>query len=712
MMQEQLLDEHLIKTIQLKRGILKITNRRLIVDYQSKYDDFEIDIKDVRALTPVGKNNIRVQYIIQDEQGRRKRHQIIVDLPKQKETSLTVCYNILEMLFNENIFTKHTKGLLYLKNGEEVIDVINDCKSSEGQGKLYITNQCLVMETSKGIVFDAPYELIKLITELKKNQMKVIWKEYNNKNDVEYKFSLRTPNKIDISQVISVIKETMAEFEKKSDFTLRRLYKKYMNMTPDEIYQIGVENNSLFFNDYPKETEFVNFLKIFVKKVWGWSDHVYLKCDRSLLFACMTLGINYMLIYKTTEKEKEERKFARDFVKEHYNGLLQTHFLPIHNKINALRESIGDGYENNVEYIQLVNQFEDLKVKHSKELEDAKNKEKIIQHTAWKFYDRRVKIIYQEWCKTHPLTDYTDVKSNDWLEYLINILNNEKGRNTIQGNLYEFLNERLNIKNRNESTLHNFSPPAHIPKEDIYNNCWFDKQYDMWYTSNDNLNEKLREKVDSDLDESQSNIGLRVWGFKKEKVTMVCGWPTVTITNKNMVGDYKYVINYGDREEGKNRMIRVLKDYQMCIPILNDDDINEKMVVISDTLIDDYNEPIDMRVYFKYETSSIQFAIRTDGDYVSSTVTKQNLSEQLWNFVDIPLAERIRRFIFSINTDLYFAPTVPANKYETPINSDELFYIPKKTINKLKNENRFESLRLNGFKEYNDIYENVNKSNE
>ena len=631
--------EFTIKTIRVKDGTLEVTNKRLGY-YSPDKLHWQIPLYSIRSISPVKNKGIRIQVTMQQEGiDTRDRRQIEL-IVKDDRSVQQICHDIIDSLAEKHIIPQNEYGLLYLQPNEHVISVFDSCKTNQGTGKLYITDSAIALETIEGISFDLPFEQITIVSKIKKNKLRLVWQEFNrvkNKKE-EHKFDITLPKDVDTYETVLLIQNTIEDFKLVSNHVFVEYEKRYNEMSPDKLHE---EYRNMLRSE---NSQLAIYLGMYAKYMWGWTQDTYYYIDRDLIFACKYLGYDTKIIHEQTEQEKKDRMYARH-VYQTYKSV-EKQILPYIEEINTLKQTLGDDYEKDKKYKKALKMYNQILSDENGDIYKRVNDyKKIIDKNALKFYDERVQIIYSRWCESNGLKDFeTD---DDWINYLLGKYNDTIGKNTIEGQLNsDDLNNMIKIRDRNRSTIASFSAPEHIPKSDVYNNGWYDKERDVWWIQNDNMPEPLQKLAEHELDDSQGIIGRRVWGFKGSDIDMVCGFPAIRVETNQ---DDDYDIVYNDRETGNIITYEKYKTKKYIIVIIQDTDITMDF--------------IDNIGSIMFESAEIQCNIRNMGVLSEFTKKQQELFNKKYGLPILPINERVRRNIFQINTSCQFYGKAPMQQY-------------------------------------------------
>ncbi len=615
-----------------KEKTMEVTNLKLSV-FDSKNIKLSIPIQNIRSISPLKKDKIRIQYHekIQNAtyQNVFKRKYIDYSLDKPTISALQLCHKIKTDHEKLNTWGKNEHGLLIMQPQEHVVVTFDDVNTSKGKGLLYVTNVGLALETSEGIIFDVSYEQFLLVTDHKKDSIRVIWKDFEDQPDfMKHSFDFKLSKKLDRSTASSLIKSEFSQYRKKTGYDFIQLEKKYGNLSHEELYNLRKTDNP----------EFTKYISLHVPHTYGYNAIKFSQLEGGDIIACKLAGLDVDIIKNISEEEKTQRKEANQHY-DYYNKIQKE--IKLHkDELERLEKTCNSADEfkkmkNSKEYKTVQKSIDEL-YQNNPEIENHDEFMNIIIGNALTSSDKKTKIIYDEWCKKYPLENFTDDYDDKWIHYLLEKLNTVQGHDPISSTLltYDKLYEELKVRDRNRMTLSNFAAPDGIPAEHIWNNCWYDEKYKIYYVQDDNLSEKLQDKADSDPDHSQTMIGRRVWGFAEDQITMFCGFPSVKVDTPNK--DHLSQVTI-ERKTGKLITYNVSKIRNFILPVLRDEDINDEMAEKFGAL--------------SYRTTEIQCCIEPCGDFAWLTPKMLKLYGKRFNFAEIPINERVRRAIYAVECD-------------------------------------------------------------
>ena len=637
-------NEHSIINVQLKKKkTLEVTNLKLSI-FDSKNILLVIPIQNIRSITPLKRDKIRIQFYERsvDKYNRtlfRRKHVDYI-LNEPDISAIQLCYKIQTEHERLNTWGKNEYGLLIMQPQEHIVITYENVDTSQGTGLLYVTNVGLALETAEGVVFDVPYEKFMLVTDHKKDRIRIIWKDYEWQADMfKHSFDFKMPKKLDRNTVSALIRSEFSQYRKNTGYEFIQLEKRFGNLSYDELYNLKKITNP----------DFMTYVNLHVRHTFGFNAVQFSQFDNENIVTCKLAGVSVENIRDISDEEMTQRKESNVRWNEH--SKIQSKIKLHNDELERLEKTCKDAGEfkrlkNSTPYVDTQKALDDISQTHP-ELELRYNEFRLsVLGKACAAADRRTKIIYDEWCKNVPLEEFTDDYDDAWIHYLLNKLNTLQGRDPIRPDTavltYGELQEELQIRDRNRTTLSNFSAPDDIPREHVYNNCWYDERHKTYYVQDDNLSERLQSLADSDPDYSQTMIGRRVWGFAKEHVRMFCGFPSVKVETPNK-DHYKNVTVI--RKTGRTLVEIVYKTRNFILPVLREDDINDEMAERFGAL--------------SYIATEIQVGIEQNGMFGWFTPKMLKLYGKRFGFADIPINERVRRALFAVECDGVFDAQAP-----------------------------------------------------
>ena len=223
--------------------------------------------------------------------------------------------------------------------------------------------------------------------------------------------------------------------------------------------------------------------------------------------------------------------------------------------------------------------------------------------------------VYDEWCKSHPLSEHTDHTDRSWVQYTIDnldedLLEIERERFDFEKTPIDSMRD-AEMESKNKKTrLERAIKPKSIPDEDIYVDAWYDKSKHSWFTTNPyfRITEPGIEIMSPDL--CDQKFGYRATVFSEDTVELKHGYPAIY-----------------DKEA----------KWWILLSSIEDKFITPEMV--------------DEKCFqhtLKYENVEPQITIANDGSLPLSTEREWFLKSKDDAFQGplLPLNERIRRMIF------------------------------------------------------------------
>ncbi len=605
-----------------KNKTLSASNTRIVV-YGNDGMTFAAPIETVRSVTPIKKDAVRIQHYSQKADGSAKREFSDYKLHDSKYSAAQVCHKIVREYEKLETFATNAKGLLILKPHEHIITTYSDAKTNQGKGLLYVTNLGIALEVpDEGVVCDVPFENFSLVTALKKKKIRIVWYEGSSKFKFDFEIGAGRDD------IMSMMQNALDQHRTNTGYHFLQLEQKYSKLTPDEFYALAQSANPEFFD----------YLRRHAIHTFGFYAVKFTDGDESVIMACKMLGYPIEMISDISDEEMNQRKTTYDSALRYTNFIAEWRGQKA--ELDSLEKQCSTADDLKVlqktEKYKKIQESMDSLCRENSEFGDYGAYKMELQASAWGLQadDRRSQIIYEKWCESNPLPDISDdVYDESWVRYLSEKLNNSKGRNPLVTSHphFEHLQDDIKTKNRNASTLEMFTAPEGIPDEDIYNNCWHDRRSKMWYVQNDNLNEHLRNAAVSDPDHSQHVCGRRVWGFSEDVVEMFCGLPAVSVQYDEK--DYYYRVKVSRRTGREvNYLSKAILPF--ILPILREEDVTEERASHNGKWV--------------RETSALAYSVDSTGSELNRTPKEYELYCKKWGFVHLPIAERVRRAVFSV----------------------------------------------------------------
>ena len=287
-----------------KKEILEITSVKLSV-YDSKNIKLSVPVFNVRSITPIKKDKIKIQFyepkILSNGNTIQKRKYLEYKLEKSDFTAMHVCRKILKEYERLNSRSANRYGFLLLHGWEHIVSVYHDTKTNKGTGLLYVTNAGLVLETDEGVIFDVPYQYVELVTDHKK-KVRIVWREpWNSYNN--FRFDLQMDKKTDRDVVRIQIRDAFVRYRKKIGHEFIELEKKYESISYDEIYNLINTRNP----------EYQRYLLLHVGHTFGYVSPKFETSDSQNIVTCKLAGYDLDIISDISEEEAVQRKKSLDF---------------------------------------------------------------------------------------------------------------------------------------------------------------------------------------------------------------------------------------------------------------------------------------------------------------------------------------------------------------------------------------------------------------
>lgn len=636
MLATQYAGERQIIEVPLKKNrTLEVTTGKVAV-YSSKKIIISVEMRLIRCIIPLKKNKIRIQYATFANFGKgvmMMRKYFDCDLEKPKMPALNLCHFIQTEYEKMALYSKNEHGLLKMRGSEQIVMVFENIKTKKGTGRLYITNIGVILETKKGVTFEVPYSIITLVTESKKDMIRILWTEAKSK----YSFDFQLPGKTDKNIVLSVIKDELVRWRETEGMAFLNVERKFRNLSYDELYNL--ENS--------KNPEFNAYLQEHVRHTFGYYSQGFAFLDRASILSCKLAGISPDMISHISDVEAKQRKELQ--VRSEAWVKTKIEIDRLQDQIDSLEKKCQNADEfkklqKDKDYLHLKESIQkttdsDPSFLDTQLLLDENNIASLCS------YDKKSAIIYDQWCKNVSLENFTDEYDDAWIRYLLEKTNTKQGHDPIFKNsvTYDELQEALKKRDRSRTTLANFAAPENISSENVYNNCWHDTAHKMWYVQNDSLDQRLQNRADSDPDHSQSTIGRRVWGFAEDQVEMFCGLPAIKMKCKRDADKLVHVAF--DRTTGHEILDMYYSVIYFLLPILEEKDVTEEIV--------------DKRGLLTFDATEMTHVVAPDGSAKRFTPKMLKLYCDKFGLADISLGERVRRALAHIEICISFDARTP-----------------------------------------------------
>ena len=638
-----------IAQIKLKDNkILEITDEEIRI-YKKNKLVFTVHIENVFSIRSKSDTEIGICYIKDDLGSNLIKCRTEVCELGSKLSTLDACKEIYDKFVELDIISNHKKEMLYLKLDEEIVSTF-PVSIDKRDGVLYVTNERIIYEANNTVHINLFFEQIISIRAYKSNDIIIRWEcSLPALNDPTFSLELSVL-KFNRDTAYTTIKEQFASndpFFIKSDLDLLSELCNFVQIRDNNFSEYHKYHSKLTRKEFYKLSSMEdpileNYIKMYAKFTFGHFTPEFSDIEEDLILACKLGGWNISLISHMTTTEERQRLFAKrrlqlsKFIQDEL-GIYKEDITNL-NKSGSISDETRTKLENDPEFMKLYDKAMDIYDK-SPEMAHPEYCINKMRAESARYYDRRVAILYKEWCENEPLQEFTDVYEDRWIRYLLKRLNNPQGRKPFDNRCatYSELRDALSERDRRRKLLENFLKPDNTDQRDIYNNCWYDKQHKMWYVQDDDLPIDIEDLADSDPDESERAIGRRVWGFKEIK--MFCGFPAIVIESEDSKSSTSILCS---RKTGQ--MIRMWSDDEIhfLLPTLRDDDINEEMKL-------NHN-------HISFVTNEIEYMISPSGAMTSFSPKIQKIVNQQYGCAVIPLNELVRRAIFSVETGLFFDP--------------------------------------------------------
>ena len=252
---------------------------------------------------------------------------------------------------------------------------------------------------------------------------------------------------------------------------------------------------------------------------------------------------------------------------------------------------------------------------------------------------RRNKRLYDEWCKSNPLPDCTDPRSDEWVKYIeanINMSEVEKIASYFEmdENDVDVIRDAFSTAEAEAGRLERMVVPHNIPKTDIYNDTWHDKGAHMWFTTGTITRKSILKKVMISMDQCEQKYGVRAHAFHNKDVRMRHGKPMV----------------YDESDE-----------LWVCLPTIKEDDVPDQFLMENAYADDNATALAKLRKdafninrphILIYSTTAPNVTLTNEGTLFNGTETQYNYFARRDAFSVLPFNERVRRFLFQLKTTL------------------------------------------------------------
>ena len=228
----------------------------------------------------------------------------------------------------------------------------------------------------------------------------------------------------------------------------------------------------------------------------------------------------------------------------------------------------------------------------------------------------RARRVYEKWCKTNPLSEWTDASNREWVQDTINKLDEEKLE--LRRNHYDeektVIEELRDAEMESENTITRLErsiKPKGIAEKDIYVDAWHDEEKHRWFTTNPYFRITETEMSIMTPDACDQKFGYKAKVFTDDTVKLKHGYPAVY------------------DEENK---------WWVLLSTISEDKITKEMV-----------EDKKVHKTLRYEVVEPNITIGNDGGLAPSTEKEWDLYTRNNNIEGhlLPLNERIRRMLFT-----------------------------------------------------------------
>lgn len=227
----------------------------------------------------------------------------------------------------------------------------------------------------------------------------------------------------------------------------------------------------------------------------------------------------------------------------------------------------------------------------------------------------RTRRVYDEWSRTHEVPQFSDATSTEWVEYLIENMDEDKvtAMDSYFGWIpshFTILRDGITAAKNTAARIERTVLPKGIEQGMLYTDTWRDSEKQMWFTTNPS--EAIAETVLATMthDQCSQKYGFRALAFPESMIEMKHGQPAVY---------------------NKDRGVWII------LSTVDDEDITKEM----------YEERI--RNDLVYSTRQMQISIMNDGAVRNMTKKELEWANEVFSLGPVlPLGERMRRVMFVI----------------------------------------------------------------
>ncbi len=611
---------------------MEVTQKGIRVSRDDGYHNLTVPIEKILSIKPIYTRQICVRYNEGVEAPHPNDHEEVTYIHNESGlTQLQVCNKIYDEFIRLGAIRRNDKGSLFIKSNEHVIAIFPNINAGGKYGQLYITDLRIAHETKNGVSGEMYYKQMISIRKPKEKKLIIDWGPHSAALiGFTFSYNLNLENNTERDSLYTIIKEQLTDRDPllKSKFTKLDSY--YASIDSDAIYDLA-KNGDVDLYDY---------LLTHSRFTFGPICPEFSRAEKELMLACKLHKWDINMISILTQKEVFARNFARK-----YQQILNV-MSKISKHEEKIRESKRSGLRRSSRKIEQDPEYRRLKREETLinngiipiVPEHCTNR---IRASAMIYYDKRVMMLYKEWCKDNKTKKFENEYDDKWILYLLKELDTPRRREPLDMRCVciNDLQNSLTLRNKNRETLANFSAPDNIDERYIHNNCWYDGKKGIWFVQDDNLHNSMQKVADFNPEQSKAMTGTSAWGFKNENIKMFCGFPSIVIKTNSR--DMPIVLS-SSRKSGQLVRRWIYADTHYLLPILREDDINVQMEV-------EYGK-------LHYRSDTIQYVISPAGYVTRMTPKMAQLANDRYEHSDISISERVRRAIFSVDTGLFFNP--------------------------------------------------------
>ena len=638
MLTRQATERAIAEEIPLKKGRkLDVTNLKVSV-YTDDGITVSVPAPSLRCIIPLDKKKVRIQYWAPVAGNPEPQRQYTdIELHKPEREAVHLCRQIKDAYEKAGTFSHNPRGFVLLVPDERIVTVYDDIRTEHGRGMMYITNVGVIVETGGGVMYEIPFDCIQIISDHKKDSLRLVWTEGN----ATHKADLRMSGSALRNEAGGLIRRELDTYRSGSGYEFRQLDAKYSQLSVTDIREMVGRS----------DPEYARYVRLHAIQVFGFES--WSEIDASHVLACKILGVNpEVLVRDMPEDElRDRRRYVTKFTPElerklyeyemtlTYAGNITGSALTPETKKQVVET---DEWKELVKTANTMLEDEDLKWYFGAE-------SKRLAASMFRADIRMTGILYDIWRKDHPLTDFRDGYDTRWIDWLLKETDRPEYDLVFGYPYFErtSLIEMIKIADRNRATLESFRKPDGIPDEDIFNNCWYDKKNKMWWVQDDHLPDCVTELAASDPDHSQATIGRRVWGFAEKDVLKVYDkYPTILL---DLPGCDWLVDRPTSKWDPDTGYIGIVKGVSR---------IRHSLAIIREGQIREIDTPV-MATYMRWQSPELHYIPMSNGSMTTGTPRSTHEGARLFRRPFVPFNERLRRVLFSAFCGLGFNGYVP-----------------------------------------------------